>query len=96
MLEVVGLSYPTVWNMMQEGNFPQAVLINPTTKNGPIAWKEADLEAWIASRPYGKGRYIPPWRAQRAKAAAAAPPKKLMVRPGEDFPRKGIGSRPDV
>jgi predicted DNA-binding transcriptional regulator AlpA len=46
MLDRIGLSYPTVWKLMQEGKFPRSVVIGAKT-----AWVESEIEAWIAALP---------------------------------------------
>ena len=43
----VGLSATTIWRQRHAGRFPQPVQISP----GCVAWREADVDAWIESRP---------------------------------------------
>ena len=42
----VGLSATTIWRQRRRGQFPDPVRISP----GCVAWREADVESWIASR----------------------------------------------
>lgn len=42
----VGLSATTIWRQRRAGRFPEPVRISP----GCIAWHEADIEEWTASR----------------------------------------------
>jgi prophage regulatory protein len=42
----VGLSETTIWRLRRRGQFPHPVRISP----GCVAWREADVESWIASR----------------------------------------------
>ncbi len=42
----VGLSATTIWRLRRCGQFPDPVRISP----GCVAWREADVEFWIASR----------------------------------------------
>jgi predicted DNA-binding transcriptional regulator AlpA len=78
--------YSTLWRWSETGNFPKPVLLNPNCGNPPIAWREEDIEDWIASRPEGRGRESPmlQYRAKRAAAAARAQapaPRALLLPP---------------
>ena len=42
----VGLSGTTIWRLRRRGQFPDPVRISP----GCVAWRESDVESWIASR----------------------------------------------
>ncbi len=42
----VGLSATTIWRQRRAGTFPEPVRISP----GCVAWREADVDAWIESR----------------------------------------------
>ena len=42
----VGLSETTIWRLRRRGQFPHPVRISP----GCVAWREAAVESWIASR----------------------------------------------
>jgi predicted DNA-binding transcriptional regulator AlpA len=37
----------TLWRLIREYNFPEGKLITPNAR----AWDEAEVDAWIASRP---------------------------------------------
>ena len=41
-----GLSIPTIWRLRRRGDFPQPFRLS----RGAIAWLEADIDNWIASR----------------------------------------------
>lgn len=45
--EITGMSRSSIYKMMQEGTFPQAVRIGPSA----VRWKASDMEAWVESRP---------------------------------------------
>ena len=42
----VGLSATTIWRQRRRGQFPDPVRLS----TGCVAWREADVESWIASR----------------------------------------------
>jgi len=44
--ERTGLSRTTIWRLEKIKDFPQSVRISP----GRRAWRESDLDRWIASR----------------------------------------------
>jgi predicted DNA-binding transcriptional regulator AlpA len=46
LINIVGVSYVTVWNWMRAGTFPRGRDIG-----GRTAWVESEVAAWIASRP---------------------------------------------
>ena len=46
LLDIVGVSYVTVWSWMRAGTFPRGRHIG-----GRTAWIESEVAAWIASRP---------------------------------------------
>jgi predicted DNA-binding transcriptional regulator AlpA len=67
MLEVVPFTYTSIWKMMIAGTFPRGREIA-----GKICWVEAEIEAWIASRPIKRFKGEPgarPWRSGAAKVA---------------------------
>ena len=47
VLETVGLSYPTLWRMMRECQFPRSVVIG----SNRVAWYAAEVDEWLGSRP---------------------------------------------
>ena len=53
VLDRVGLSATTIWRLERAGKFPRSIRISP----GAVAWREADIEAWIAER--AKARCLP-------------------------------------
>jgi prophage regulatory protein len=46
VLDRVGASYPTIWQMMRDGKFPRS-----RSLGGKAMWVEAEIEAWILARP---------------------------------------------
>jgi predicted DNA-binding transcriptional regulator AlpA len=46
LVDIVGVSYVTVWGWMRAGTFPRGRDIG-----GRTAWIESEVAAWIASRP---------------------------------------------
>ena len=47
LLEIVPLSYPTIWELMRRGEFPKALRIGQKK----VAWREDEIRGWIESRP---------------------------------------------
>ena len=47
LLQRVGLSYTTIWNLMRSGRFPRSV----TVTDGRVAWHENEVDAWIEGLP---------------------------------------------
>ena len=55
VLDLVGLSYPTIWAMMRDGKFPRSREIG-----GKVAWLASELKYWISNRPISKLKGDPP------------------------------------
>ena len=55
VLRRVGLKSPvTLWRWVETGDFPAPVKLNP---DGTLcAWREDEVDAWVASRQRGKGK----------------------------------------
>ncbi len=53
----IGLSYPTVWRMMREGQFPRGRAVG-----GKTAWLESEIDHWIAGLPVRRLKGDPPER----------------------------------
>ena len=50
VLDIVPLSYPTLWQRMRLGTFPRSVRLG----DGPfakVAWRESDIKAWLEKLP---------------------------------------------
>lgn len=64
-----GVRQSTIWRWMQSNDFPKPVWLNP---NGTrIAWREHEVNAWIANREQGLGvSYPAALAALRARYAA--------------------------
>lgn len=59
---IVG-NHPTLKRWIEQEGFPRGLMLGPNTR----AWRESDVEAWLASRPTGQGI-----AAKRAAARADA------------------------
>ena len=46
LIDIIGVSYVTLWSWMRAGTFPRGRDIG-----GRTAWIESEIAAWIASRP---------------------------------------------
>lgn len=86
VLARIGVHPVTLWAWTRAGNFPQPVVLNPNCKNSPVAWREEDVNAWIASRPHGKGgdgpmiRHLARKRAAEAEAAEQPVVRRRLLR----------------
>ncbi len=47
VLAILRVSRPTLWEWRSKGLFPAPIKLGPNT----IAWREADVRAWLAKRP---------------------------------------------
>jgi len=47
VVEMVGLSRPTLWRLEKLGRFPHRLQVGPNS----VRWRESDILAWIKSRP---------------------------------------------
>lgn len=47
VLELVPVSYPTLWKWMRTGRFPRALQIGEQK----LAWREDEVQNWIETRP---------------------------------------------
>ena len=45
--KITGMSRSSIYRLMQEGEFPKPVRVDPTA----VRWKSSDIIAWIESRP---------------------------------------------
>ena len=67
VLEMVGVSYPTIWRWVRDGKFPAPRTIGATTaKDGVVRWVESEVRAWIEDLPK---REYPPANAQLIPSA---------------------------
>lgn len=69
VLEIVGLSFPTIWQAMRKGTFPRSVKLGDGAFT-KIAWHQSEVEEWIRQRP--RRRYLgdkkaPPPKGKKAK-----------------------------
>ena len=51
VLEIVGVSAPTLWQWQRQGLFPRSVKLQPDAGFSKIAFLASEVEDWIASRP---------------------------------------------
>ncbi len=47
VLDLVGVSYPTIWSWMQQGKFPRSRKLG----DQKVGWLASELKSWIESRP---------------------------------------------
>ena len=47
LLDIIPLSYPTIWNLMRRDLFPRAIVVG----KAKLAWREDEILQWIDSRP---------------------------------------------
>ena len=58
VLEIVGVTYPTLWAWVKKGHFPSPRRLGFTKQpQGRVGWIEAEVQAWIRALPkkYPKG-----------------------------------------
>lgn len=48
--ELIGLSYVTIWQKMQLGQFPRTVALGSHPRNG-VRWRQSAIEKWISELP---------------------------------------------
>ena len=46
ILEITGVSYPTLWEWMRNGKFPRSIEVG-----GGVAWRQSEIEEWLANLP---------------------------------------------
>jgi prophage regulatory protein len=46
ILQVTKLSYPTVWRLMQSGDFPRSLNVG-----GRVRWRSSEVQAWLRALP---------------------------------------------
>jgi prophage regulatory protein len=46
VIQKTGVSYPTLWRLMQSGDFPVSVKLGARA----VGWLESDVNRWIESR----------------------------------------------
>lgn len=51
VVQLLGISKPTVYRLMNEGEFPRPIRLSKAR----VAWLQADLETWLESRPTSEG-----------------------------------------
>jgi prophage regulatory protein len=73
VLRRIGVTQPTLWTWIHRGIFPQSYLLSTNA----VAWKESQVEAWIASRVQGSGRDIPRAEAAIRNSAAVRTARRL-------------------
>ncbi|MCG9026944.1 AlpA family transcriptional regulator [Laribacter hongkongensis] len=47
VLNLTGYSRPSIYRLMNAGEFPQSVRLGSRA----VAWRSSDIDAWMASRP---------------------------------------------
>jgi predicted DNA-binding transcriptional regulator AlpA len=51
LLELIGVSYGSIFSWMRAGKFPIAREIGPSGRGTRIAWVESEILEWLAARP---------------------------------------------
>jgi predicted DNA-binding transcriptional regulator AlpA len=52
VLDLIGVTYTSLWSWMRRGEFPSAIILGPPNgKRSRIAWHASEVYAWIADRP---------------------------------------------
>lgn len=52
VLELVGVSFPTLWDWMRKGQFPSSRVLGQGAGNRTTArWLRSEINQWMASRP---------------------------------------------
>jgi predicted DNA-binding transcriptional regulator AlpA len=60
VLDLIGVTYVTLYTWMRSDQFPLAVMLGPPEgKRSKIAWHASEVYAWIESRPRRTLRPIP-------------------------------------
>jgi predicted DNA-binding transcriptional regulator AlpA len=55
VVDVVGLSFPTIWAWMRDGKFPRSREVG-----GKTFWLASEIEQWIIDRPVRRLKGDPP------------------------------------
>ena len=60
---LVGLSYVTIWQKMQRGEFPRTVALGSHPRSG-VRWRQSAIEKWIEELPDApiKGDKVKRWQ----------------------------------
>ena len=51
VLEMIGVSVPTLYRWMDKGLFPRPVRLGPQA----VGWRSADVDEWLSSREFSSG-----------------------------------------
>lgn len=51
VVDLLEISKPTVYRLMNEGEFPRPIRLSKAR----VAWLQADLDKWLESRPTSEG-----------------------------------------
>jgi len=54
VIDLTGLSDPTIWRRERAGDFPQRIQLSPNR----VGWFEDEIEAWQESRPRGTAGFL--------------------------------------
>jgi predicted DNA-binding transcriptional regulator AlpA len=50
ILEITGVTFPTIWSWMRKGQFPRCYVIGRSS-NAKSAWRSDDIAKWLAALP---------------------------------------------
>ncbi len=57
VLEMVGVSYPTLWRKMRKGEFPLPRRMG-IADNSPVRWVSTEIQEWIDKLPSANSQLI--------------------------------------
>jgi prophage regulatory protein len=71
VIQLINVSYATIWSWVKQGRFPQPIQLQPGRLNSPVVWKETEIQVWLDSRPRGFGLVTPGIKRHRARQVQA-------------------------
>ena len=72
VLQIVGLSRPSIYRLMKLGEFPRQVKLGQSS----VGWMRAEVAQWIACRMEARPCYIPPPPSRAARIAKPVQPTR--------------------
>lgn len=77
VMAITGLSKPTIYRMVEAGEFPRQKKLSLRT----VGWLEQEVLDWINGRPYSKAANSTPYLAQTATQRPHGEPRTNESRP---------------
>ena len=65
VLDITGVSYPTIWQMMCRGEFPRSRIVGAQSR-----WLSTEVDAWLAGLPIRRLKGDAPEMAEQAEVTA--------------------------